>query len=157
MDSYDPRVESNYISSISESPSDELVIIKNLKNKIGAKKYSCTKLMNNIYSKLLSLSLEENILMLETLKELKSELKELNDLISEKFVLCPEYDFKRQEEIDKKKSDYYVNLEVLINTLENSLLQNSKQSSLIPSGISQNVKFPPIYLLTFDSQLNQKV
>ncbi|KAL7647412.1 UNVERIFIED_CONTAM: hypothetical protein RMT77_001008 [Armadillidium vulgare] len=152
MDSYDPRVESNYISSISESPSDELIIIKNLINRRGAKRSSSTKLMNNVYSKLSSLSLEEKYSYAETLKEFKSELKELNDIISEKFVLCPEYDFKRQEVIDKKNSDYHVSLGVLINTLENSLSQNSNQSSLIPSGNSQNVKFSPIDLPTFDSQ-----
>ncbi|KAL7641788.1 UNVERIFIED_CONTAM: hypothetical protein RMT77_007662 [Armadillidium vulgare] len=123
MDSYDPRVESNYISNISESPSDELIIIKNLINRRGAKRSSSTKLMNNVYSKLSSLSLEEKYSYAETLKEFKSELKELNDIISEKFVLCPEYDFKRQEEIDKKNSDYHVSLGVLINTLENSLSQ----------------------------------
>src|SRR5215469_2502711 len=120
MDSYNPNIEFN-INTISETPTEELKNVRHLLNRRSGKRSASTKLVNSIYPRLSQLSREEKQTYVENLKKIKLDLEQLDDLISEKFALCSDYNFGRQEEIDKHNVTYQVKLGVIINTLINSL------------------------------------
>ncbi|KAL7636481.1 UNVERIFIED_CONTAM: hypothetical protein RMT77_013256 [Armadillidium vulgare] len=160
MDSYDPNIECEYISKISDAPSEELINTKKLITKRGSKRSACTKQINIIYSKFTTLSCEEKLTYISVLNKFKLELEHLDELISDAFLICSEYSFSKHEEIEKKNIDYQLNIGVLINKLESSLstpsslgTQAQSPQNMTPiGGSNSNINFPPIELPKFSSQ-----
>ncbi|KAL7632958.1 UNVERIFIED_CONTAM: hypothetical protein RMT77_016668 [Armadillidium vulgare] len=163
MDSYDPNIECEYISKISDAPSEELLNTKKLITKRGSKLSACTKQINIIYSKFTTLSCEEKLTYIFVLKKFKLELEQLDELISDAFLICSEYSFSKHEEIEKKNIDYQFNIGALISKLESSLsamsslgtlgTQAQSPQNMTPiGGSNSHINFPPIELPKFSSQ-----